>query len=124
MNPHGPLRDPTEAVLPGGLAPSLAFGATSRYNGLPLATVEVDGRLVRYVTRRFVPAPDRFAQVGEHVVAEGERHDTLAAALDGDPEQFWRLCDANGVLDPEELAVVGRRVRVVLPEGVPPVAGD
>lgn len=118
------FRDPTEAVLPGGLAPSPAFGATSRYRGLPLATVEVGGRMVRYVTRRFVPPPERFAQIGEHVVADGERPDTLAALHVGDPEQFWRLCDANRVLHPDELAVIGRRLRIVLPEGVPAAADD
>jgi hypothetical protein len=123
VNDSASHRDPIEAILPGGFAPSPAFGPTSRYNGLPLATAEVDGRQVRYVTRRFVPAPERFAQVDEHVVSEGERPDTIAAALVGESEQFWRLCDANRVLRPDELAQIGRRVRITLPEGVP-AAGD
>ncbi|MFG3055779.1 LysM domain-containing protein [Kitasatospora sp. NPDC048239] len=113
-------------LFPGGLpqppqAP--AFPATSRYSGLPLATVWLEGRQVRYVTRRFVPQPERFAALREHLVAAGERPDTLAAAELGDPERFWLLCDANGVLDPAELtAEVGRRLRVTLPEGVPGAA--
>ena len=38
----------------------------------------------------------------------------------GDPEQFWRLCDANGAMRPDELTeTVGRRLRITLPEGVP-----
>jgi hypothetical protein len=99
-----------------------AFPATSRYSGLPLAVTELDGRQVRYVTRRFVPQPERFALLREHLVAAGERPDTLAAAELGDPERYWLLCDANGVLDPAELvATVGRRLRITLPEGVPGV---
>lgn len=116
--------DPVAAVLPGGLSPSPAFPPTSRYSGLALATVDVDGEPVRYVTRRFVPSPDRFALLEEHAVVEGERPDTIAAAHLADPEQFWRLCDANNVLHPDELvAEIGRRLRITLPEGVPG-AGD
>jgi hypothetical protein len=100
-----------------GAAP--AFPATSRYAGLPLATVDLAGRAVRYVTRRFVPSPDRFVSLEEHVVALGERPDTIAATLVGDPEQFWRVCDANNVLRPDDIAEVGRRLRVTLPEGMP-----
>ncbi|AUY54685.1 LysM domain-containing protein [Streptomyces sp. CB01881] len=100
-----------------------AFPVGSRYAGLPLAVAELDGRQVRYVTRRFVPQPDCFALLREHTVVEGERPDTVAAAELGDPERSWLLCDANGVLDPAELtATVGRRLRITLPEGVPGVA--
>ncbi|MEO0078974.1 MAG: LysM domain-containing protein, partial [candidate division WOR-3 bacterium] len=36
--------------------------------------------------------------------------------------QFWRICDANNVLDPSELTEnPGRRVRITLPEGFPGV---
>ena len=32
----------------------------------------------------------------------------------------WRICDANGALRPEELTeLIGRRLRITLPEGVP-----
>ncbi|GAA2809392.1 LysM domain-containing protein [Kitasatospora sp. CM 4170] len=114
------------ALFPAGLpqAPEApAFPPTSRYSGLPLLTVELDGRQVRCVSRRFVPPPERFALLREHPVADGERPDTLAAAELGDPERFWLLCDANGVLDPAELtADVGRRLRITLPEGVPGAA--
>jgi len=38
----------------------------------------------------------------------------------GDPELFWRLCDANDTLHPQELTeAVGRRLSVPLPEGIP-----
>jgi hypothetical protein len=51
---------------------------------------------------------------------QGDRLDNLTAKYLGDPEQFWRLCDANNALQPEELTdTVGRRVRITMPEGIP-----
>ena len=50
---------------------------------------------------------------------EGERLDIVAAHFIGDPEQFWRICDANAVLSPEELEIPGTVVRITLPEGIP-----
>ena len=38
----------------------------------------------------------------------------------GDPEQFWRVCDANRAMRPDELTeTIGRRLRITLPEGIP-----
>jgi hypothetical protein len=100
---------------------SATFPPTSRYYPVGTAVhTRPDGEEVVYLRRRFVPKPEGFHVLQEHVVTQGERHDTLAAQLLGDPEQFWRLCDANGVLRPEELTETpGRRVRITLPEGVP-----
>jgi hypothetical protein len=96
------------------------FPVTSRYHGIETATLERDGRVVAYLRRRFVPPAERFLTLQEHVVADGERPDTIAAHHLGDPEQFWRLCDANGVRRPNELTErAGAVVRVTLPEGLP-----
>ena len=63
---------------------------------------------------------DRFELLREHTVVEGDRPDNLAAAYLGDPEQFWRLADANYDLNPFDLtATVNRRLRITLPEGIP-----
>jgi hypothetical protein len=44
----------------------------------------------------------------------------LGARHLGDAELWWRLADANGVVDPRDLTEpVGRRLRITLPEGVP-----
>lgn len=97
------------------------FPATSRYHlvGTAVHTTPTGEEIV-HLRRRFIPPPDRFHLLQEHTVTEGERHDTLAAQVLGDPEQFWRLCDANAVLRPEELTEApGRRVRITLPEGIP-----
>ena len=78
-----------------------------------------NGRTTVYVRRRFVPPPESFALLQEHTVTEGDRLDNITARYLGDPEQFWRLCDANGVLRPDELTnAVGRKVRITLPAGI------
>ena len=102
------------------------FPPTSRYHGVEIKTLEREGgRPVAYLGRRFLPSLDRFVTVREHMVKEGDRPDLLAYETFGDAEQFWRLCDANDVTDPNELtAEPGRRIHITLPEGVPaaPVA--
>lgn len=96
------------------------FPPTSRYYLTATTVFEPDdGRHIVYLRRRFVPAPERFATLFEHTVTQGERLDNIAAQYLGDPEQFWRVCDSNGALRPEELLETGRRIRLTLPEGVP-----
>ena len=98
----------------------MLFPPTSRYSGIDTATLETAaGQTVRYLLRRFVPGPERFALLHEHMVTEGERLDTITARYLGDPEQFWRVCDANNAMNPSDLtASVGRRLRITMPEGI------
>lgn len=94
--------------------------ATSRYALTEVTTVEApDGRVTAYLRRRFLPAPERFALLRTHAVAQGERLDNVTAAYLGDPEQFWRVADANRAMRPDDLMVVGRLLRITLPEGIP-----
>lgn len=97
------------------------FAPNSRYYLAPAARLaREDGTEVVYLRRRFVPAPERFEAIAEHVVSEGERLDLIAHQYLGDPEQFWRIADANGAMRPEELTEEpGRRLRITLPEGIP-----
>jgi nucleoid-associated protein YgaU len=96
------------------------FGPTSRYASIEIATVTIDGEPLRYVRRRFVPQPERLAVLSEHTVVQGDRLDPIAARYLGDPELFWRICDANRAMRPEELTETpGRRLAITLPEGVP-----
>jgi hypothetical protein len=97
------------------------FSLTSRYYGIATTTLETpDGRKTIYVRRRFVPPPERFELLLEHVVTQAERLDNITAQYLGDPEQFWRICDANGAIRPDELVeTIGRRIRITLPEGIP-----
>lgn len=103
------------------------FPPNSRYHGLATKTYETaDGRTVVHLARRLVPPPERFSLLQEHVVAEGDRLDNVAARYLGDPELFWRLADANNAMRPADLTLeVGRRLRITLPEGIPgPVSHD
>ncbi|HXH11993.1 MAG TPA: LysM domain-containing protein [Alphaproteobacteria bacterium] len=115
------MNDPVQALFQAGALKTTLFPPTSRYHGIDTATLTMaDGRTVVYLRRRFVPPPERFALLQEHTVSQGDRLDNLAAQYLGDPEQFWRLCDANAAMHPEELTdTVGRTLRVTLPEGIP-----
>lgn len=98
------------------------FDPKSRYHSLETATLAVVGRdgatrEVRYVRRRFLPAPATDAEtLAEHTVVDGDRLDNVAARYLDDPLQFWRLCDANHPLHPFELTdEVGETIKVALP---------
>lgn len=99
------------------------FPPTSRYALTPaISLVRADGSMVTYLRRRFVPAPENLALLQWHQVVQGERLDNIAAKYLGDPEQFWRLCDANRALRPQELTeTIGKKLRITLPEGIPGV---
>ncbi len=95
------------------------FPPTSRYFGIPIASLtRADGEQIPYLTRRFLPASDRFAFLRAHVVTAGERMDIIAASELGDAEAYWRICDANDAMRPDDLATVGRVLRITLPEGI------
>ncbi len=120
------MTDPLKAFMQANALTAPAFSPDSRYHGLDTAQwVRPDGELVTYVRRRFVSQPENFATLREHLVESGDRVDNLAANYLGDPQQYWRICDGNRVLRPEELTeTVGRRIRITLPEGVPGDLGD
>jgi len=101
------------------------YPPTSRYHGLATATLETSGgKTIVHLRRRFISQPDQFATLQEHTVTEGDRLDNLAAKYLGDPEQAWRLCDANVATRPEELTETpGRKLRITLPEGIPGAGG-
>ena len=97
------------------------FSATSRYFGLPTSTfTRPDGTAIVYVQRRFVPQPSSLADLGGYLVRPADRIDLIAFRTLGDPELFWRIGDANGAMQPEQLAAQpGRKLRVTLPQGIP-----
>ena len=95
------------------------FPVTSRYYGIETAKYEApDGREIVYLRRRFLPPAGNESLIAEHVVTQGERLDNITARYLGDPEQFWRVCDSNNAMQPEELtAEIGRRLRIPFPQG-------
>lgn len=120
------MSDPLQALLQSGAINTSGFPATSRYHGIAAATfTDSLGRTHAYLRRRFVPPADRFALLQEHTVVQGDRLDNLAAKYLGDPEQFWRLCDANNAIRPDELVeIIGSKLRITLPEGIPESSDD
>jgi hypothetical protein len=96
------------------------IGPLSRYAQTDTATLTLpDGRQIGYLKRRFVPPMENFDLIQEHLITQGDRLDNLAALYLGDPEQFWRLCDANGAMLPDDVLEIGKRLRITLPEGIP-----
>lgn len=99
----------------------MLFPTNSRYQYVETTRlVRRDGTEVVYLKRRFVPQPERFVLLQEHAVVEGDRLDNITARYLGDPEQFWRVCDANRAMHPDGLTEeIGRRLRITMPEGIP-----
>lgn len=94
------------------------FSVTSRYYNIEtVKTVDPNGRQIVYLRRRFLP-PATSAILAKHTVTQDERLDNITARYLGDPEQFWRVCDANNAMHPEELtAEIGRRLNIPLIQG-------
>lgn len=89
----------------------------SRYRDIDKAEYQFDdGRKVTYRRRRFLPGAATMATLTLVTVEEDDRLDLLTAANLGNPEHYWQVCDANDVLDPNQLEIVGRRVRVPIPK--------
>src|SRR5262245_23946560 len=114
--------DPIQLLIDAGAIPSSPFGPNSRYSGVRLAVYQrrPDDPAVAYVTRRFIPPREAFAIAAQPIVASGERPDSLAARYLSDPLLYWRIADANAVVDPNEVTdTLGRRVAIPLPPGAP-----
>lgn len=117
--------DPLRALLAGGGIPTVALAPNSRYVDVgvgvytPRAAPREQAVSVAFLRRRLVPRPERFSTMFDVLCVECDRRDLLAARHLGDAELWWRLADANGVTDPEELALpVGKPLRVTLPVDV------
>lgn len=115
------MNDPLEALIQAAALNRALFPPTSRYHGIETKILErKDGQKVIYIKRRFVPHPERFSLLQEHVVTENERLDNITAHYLGNSDQFWQLCDANRAMLPDELTKeIGRRLRITLPDGIP-----
>ena len=94
------------------------FEPTSRYYTLETATYKAqDGRELRYKRRRFLPQGETLPTLVEVTVTDGDRLDLIAARSIANPEQFWRICDAENAMNPPDLtAEPGRTLRVPIPQ--------
>lgn len=115
------MSDILQKLLEGPPLEATAFAPNSRYHGIGTLQIDgPDGTPIVYLKRRFIAQPDQFSVIAVHNVVEGDRIDNLAAAFLGDPELYWRICDANVAMTPEELTeTVGAQILITLPEGIP-----
>jgi len=117
--PQNPMTDPIQAMLAQASLKTTLFAPTSRYYGMEPTSIVLNGRTVAYMPRRFLPPADRFQVLQEHTVTQGERLDNITARYLGDPTLFWRVCDANNAMRPDELTeTIGRKLRITLPAGI------
>ena len=87
------------------------FDQTSRYEKCKDAKIQTeDERTITYKKRRFLPSAEKMQiQYMVNVVAK-DRLDNISAKTISDPEQFWRICDANNAMNPEELVSTPGRI--------------
>ncbi len=119
-----PMTDPVQALLAQSALKNTQFSNRSRYYGIDTTTlVSPQGAVIAYLRRRFLPEADQFQLLEEYRTRQGDRLDNLAAHFLADPELYWRLCDANNAMRPEELTEsLARVLRITLPQGVAGVA--
>lgn len=88
--------------------------SASRYQKSPELTIrDANGRPVRYLAPRILP--QRTKTGSSSTVGPGEVHrlDLIANRTLGDPEQAWRIADANAAMDPFALcARAGETLRI------------
>jgi hypothetical protein len=114
------MNDPLQLLLQERGIHASYFSPTSRYFGLEVKMINTEQGKEAYVSRRFIDLAENFELLQEHTVTQGERLDNIAYQYLGDPEQFWRICDASAAMHPNELTeTVGRKIRITLPEGIP-----
>ncbi|HEY44896.1 MAG TPA: hypothetical protein G4O11_13025 [Anaerolineae bacterium] len=87
------------------------FFKGSRYESMATAKItDAKGKEVTYKRIRFIPDVPATQQ---HTVVQGDRLDLIAHQYLRDPELFWRICDANKAMLPDELvAEIGKRIRI------------
>lgn len=94
------------------------FEQNSRYINIQTARLVGDnGREISYVRRRFLPRSADLPTLAQVTVTQGDRLDLLTSRAIGDPEQFWRACDASNTMNPSDLTrEPGRTVTFPLPQ--------
>ena len=91
-----------------------AFPPNSRYYQMPIRThVTPDGTVESFVGRRIIPALERYRVLDRYRTRSKSRIDTVADEVFGDPELYWRLCDANGDAEPATAAQPEARLLIV-----------
>lgn len=88
------------------------FTTTSRYAHVAEATYrDANGRQFSYKVLRLIPSAPTLLV---HTVVQQDRLDLLANTYYSDPSQFWRLCDGNLAMRPDDLLDVGLELQIPL----------
>src|SRR5689334_4349016 len=94
------------------------FSPTSRYAKNPTTSLtDAGAREIAYIRRRFLPRSEDLPVLVQVTIVQGDRLDLVTARTLGDPEQFWRVCDASDAMNPPDLTKdPGRVVTVPIPQ--------
>ena len=92
----------------------------SRYSQVEVASLNVtrNGLVtqISYLRRRFIPPVTGQVTFVRHTVRQGDRIDNITTKYLTDPTLFWRICDFNEVLRPNELTdTLARVIEIALP---------
>jgi len=88
------------------------FTATSRYASVADGVYQdANGRQISYKLLRLTPGAPTLLL---HTVVQHDRLDLLANTFYSDPEQFWRICDANVAMRPDDLIQIGAQLAIPL----------
>lgn len=91
----------------------LKYTNNTRPNSSTQRRIRKIDRTVLYKERRFLPQPSQFDIAQEIIIVAGDRLDNISFNTMGDPEQFWRICDANEVTHPlETTSEPGNRLHI------------
>lgn len=90
------------------------FPPNSRYHRVPIRIrTGTDGTEEAFVGRRIIPAMERYRALDRYRTQGDSRIENLAAFAFGDPEQYWRICDANGEAVPADATKPAGRLLVI-----------
>lgn len=87
------------------------FTKQSRYANVKEAElIDSAGRSNVYKRIRFIPPTP---PMRGHIITEGERLDHISYFYFKDARRFWRICDANAAMFPDDLADdIGRKIKI------------
>ena len=90
------------------------YPPNSRYAASEVLTYRTqDGREISYSARRLLPRPEQFKPLALYHHDRDRRIDDVANSFYGDPEQYWRICDANLVFWPPDATATADATLVI-----------
>jgi hypothetical protein len=91
------------------------FFKGSRYEKIGTNQItDATGRVIVYKKIRFIPPTQ--GMVG-YTVKQTDRLDLVANLSFRDAQRFWRICDANDAMWPDDLLLIGRTLEIPSSEG-------